>query len=241
MTEVFAEAISLVNLPFTVLLGLVVAYWGLVAFGVVTDQIGSGLGAGHDLEAGHDLHSGHDAHAGHDADSAAEGMVDGDGHLEGTLGGWLTGLIHFVNLGEVPIMGMLSILSLCLWTCSMVVNHYFTGHQAALAFAFLIPNLIVSAIATRYLTLPLRPLFRIMRRMEGDEAPMIGRMCRITTSTASPSFGQAEIETTGAPLLVDVRTMEGTALPRGANAVIFRADLERNIYYVVEASNPQLP
>lgn len=234
MTEVFTEALSLVNLPFTVLLGLVIAYWSLVSLGAISDQIGSGLEGGHDLEAGHDLHTGHDV------ESGADGAVDSDTHFEGTMGGWLTGLMHFINLGEVPIMGMLSILTLCVWTCSMVVNHYFTGHQASLALAFLIPNLVVSAIATRYLTLPLRPLFRLMRRAEGDDAPMVGRACRITTSSANPSFGQAEIETNGAPLLIDVRTMEGTTLPRGANAVIFRADPERNVYYVVEATNPQL-
>lgn len=228
MTEVFGEALSLVNLPFTALLGLVMIYWILVAVGAIGDQFGSDLGS--DLDANHDLDA-----------SADAGDASTDGHIaSGHGGGWFTGILHFINLGEVPIMAMLSILTLCLWTCSMIVNHYFTGHEASMALAFLVPNLIVSALATRYITLPLQPIFRMVRRAEGEHIPLVGRSCRITTSTANATFGQAEIETTGAPLLIDVRTMDGVALPRGADAVIFRHDAERGIYYVVEVSNPQL-
>jgi hypothetical protein len=215
MREVFAEAISLVNLPFTILLGVVMFYWLLVAVGAL------------------DSHGGADAHG---------DFHHGDFHHDGDAGGsWWAGMLDFINLGEVPITVALSVLSLCLWTCSLIANFYFTDHQALLALAFLLPNLIVSAVFTRYITLPLRPLFRMIRDAEGDFPPMIGQPCRITTSTANPTFGQAEVETKGAPLLIDVRTLDGVALPRGASAIIFREDNERGIYFVVEASNPQLP
>lgn len=209
MREVFAEAISLVNLPFTVLLGVVMFYWLLVAVGAL------------------------DSHGGADA--------NGDFQHDGDVGDWWVGALDFINLGEVPIMVALSVFSLCLWTCSLIANFYFTDHQAGLALASLLPNLIVSALFTRYITLPLRPLFRMLREAEGNALPLIGQPCRITTSTANPTFGQAEVETKGAPLLIDVRTLDGVALPRGANAIIFREDHERGIYFVVEASNPQLP
>lgn len=219
MLEIFTEAISYVNLPFTVLLGVVILYWLFVALGALDSDFGHDAD-GH-MDSGHD---GHDGHHGHHAED----------------GGFLSGMFHFINLGEAPLMVVLSLLSLSMWTCSLIVNFYFTGHSAVLALAFLVPNLLVSAIVTRYVTLPLRPLFRLLRRTEDNHQPMIGRPCRITTSNASSSFGQAEVETKGAPLLIDVRTMDGISLPRGANAVIFREDTERGIYYVVEASNPQL-
>jgi hypothetical protein len=188
-------------------------YWLLVAIGA--------------LEAQHGL----------ETDTDADGDLDLDGHL----GSWLSGVVHFINLGEVPIMVMLSVLALCLWTGSLIANFYFTDHQALLALACLVPNFLLSVLATRYLTLPLKQLFRMVRRAEGDEAPLVGRPCRITTSSANPSFGQAEVETGGAPLLIDVRTLDGVTLPRGTNAVIFRADVEQRIYYVVEVPDPQLP
>ncbi len=209
MLEVFSEAIALVNLPFTVLLGLVMFYWLLVALGALDTEFGA------------------DAHG------------DFEGH--GDAGEWSSGVVHFINLGEVPLMVVLSILSLCLWTGSLIANYYFTDHRALLALAFLLPNLMVSAVVTRYLSLPLRPLFRMLREAEGDALPLVGRPCRITTSTANPTFGQAEVQTDGAPLLIDVRTLDGVSLPRGASAVIFREDTERGIYFVVEVPDPQLP
>ena len=57
MREVFAEAITLVNLPFTILLGVVMFYWLLVAVGA--------LDANHGADAHGDFHHG-DFH--HDAD-----------------------------------------------------------------------------------------------------------------------------------------------------------------------------
>jgi hypothetical protein len=217
MLEIFTEAIRLVNLPFTVLLGVFVLYWLFVIVGALDSDFG-------DADADLGGHDGHDGHHGHHAED----------------GGFLTGMFHFINLGEAPLMVVLSILSLSMWICSLIANFYFTEHNALLALAYLVPNLLVSALVTRYVTLPLRPLFRLLRRAEDNHQPMVGRPCRITTSNASSSFGQAEVETNGAPLLIDVRTMDGISLPRGSNAVIFREDTERGIYYVIEASNPQL-
>lgn len=217
MSEVLSEAILAVNLPFTVLLGLVVIYWLLVALGALD----SSFGADGDVELHGDIHHHSDLH------------TDDPG--------WFDGVLRFINIGEVPVMVVLSVMSLCLWTCSLIANHYFTDFQVLLALAFLVPNLLVSALATRYLTLPLQPLFRMVRRAEGEAQSLVGRSCQITTSTANTAFGQAQVETNGAPLLIDVRTLDGVALPRGSNAVIFREDHERGVYYVAEVPNPQLP
>jgi len=207
--EVLSEAVALVNLPFTVLMGLVMIYWLLVALGALDSEFGT----------------------------EAHGGAHGDGNADH---GSLSGMLHFINLGDVPLMVVLSVLSLCLWTGSMIANHYFTGHNALLALAFLLPNLAVSLVVTRYLTLPLKPVFRLLRRDEDDAVPLVGRTCRITTSTANETFGQAEVETNGAPLLINVRTLEGAAMTRGATAVVFREDTERDIYFVTEVPDPKL-
>jgi hypothetical protein len=220
MHEIFWESVNYVNLPFTVLLAVVMFYWLLVALGALDTDFGS------DADGDFGAHAHLDSH-----DGQAHGHSDA---------GWFSGAFHFINLGDVPLMVVLSVLALCLWTGSLIANYYFTDHQALLALAFLVPNLIVSLVVTRYLTLPLRPVFRMLRRDEDDHVPVIGQPCRITTSTANEKFGQAQIETNGAPLLIDVRTIDDTALPRGATAVVVREDKERGIYFVVEVPQPQL-
>ncbi|MDB6174749.1 MAG: hypothetical protein JWL59_4060 [Chthoniobacteraceae bacterium] len=216
MHEVFLEAITFVNLPFTVLLGLIVLYWVMVVIGALDSTFGSEFD-GH-LESGTESSSDHDAN--HD--------------------GWISGLAHFINLGDVPLMVVMSVITLSLWTGSLIANRYVTGHQTLLALACLIPNLLISIVVTRYITLPLKPLFRMLRRNEDDAVPIVGQPCRILTSQVTGTFGQAEITTQGAPLLINVRTLDGSCLPKGAIAIVVREDRERDFYFVTAFPDPQM-
>ncbi len=224
MFEVLAEAVALVNLPFTVLLGLVVLYWSLVALGALDTSFGSDV----------------DAHVETEAHLEGHGAAHHESETDGHDGGWFSDVLHFINVGAVPLMVVLSVLSLSLWIGSMIANHYWTGGDPLLALAFILPNILVSAIVTRYVTLPLKPLFRLLRRDGEAHLSVVGQFCRIMTSQATGTFGQAEVTTKGAPLLIEVRTMDGLPLARGASAVVVREDNERGIYFVAEVPRPQL-
>lgn len=208
MLEVLSESIRYVNLPFTVLLGVVVLYWLFVVLGAL------------------DLSTGGDA--------------DADGHAESGDHGWFGHMLHFINVGDVPVMLVASVLILCLWIGSLISNFYFTGGSPGLALLCLVPNLVISLVVTRYVTMPLRPLFRYIMKEHGEERVVVGQMCQITTSQATDSFGQAEIATSGAPLLINVRTMDGSELPKGATAVVVQHDEARGIYFIADFPKPQL-
>src|SRR5262245_17679014 len=91
MIEVLSEAIALPNLPFTVLLGGLVAYWILVGSGLLHFDHGGGdlhHDFSHDLSADGHLAVGHgsdghlDGHAlsdGHGGSDGAHGDAHGDG------------------------------------------------------------------------------------------------------------------------------------------------------------------
>jgi hypothetical protein len=68
---------------------------------------------------------------------------------------------------------------------------------------------------------------------------IIGKHCRITTSEANGTFGQAEITTGGAPLLINVRLLNHELLKRGDIAVIVREDKEKRIFYITPNPLPQ--
>jgi hypothetical protein len=104
----------------------------------------------------------------------------------------------------------------------------------------LVPILLISAVVTRYLTMPFRPLLRALSREGEEHAPLIGRTCQITTTEANPRFGQAEIARKGAPVLIDVRTTDNDVLPRGSTGLIVRRDEDKGIYYVVPISSDRL-
>ena len=101
-----------------------------------------------------------------------------------------------------------------------------------LAAAALLPNLAVSIIATRYITFPFRPVFRRLTRERDEQVQIIGRQCIIVTGEATPEFGQAEIKTEGAPLLLNVRTLNDALLTKGETAVVARVDPDRSLYFI---------
>jgi hypothetical protein len=257
MQEVLTESISAVNLPFTLLLGVVILYWGMVALGFVDVHLFGDGDVDLHTDFHHDIH--HDAHM--DVNGEAHMDVHGDAHMETDVaghpfvpgdphpyigdkahhlskeagaegGGFWWGALAFLNVGHVPLTMVASVLALCLWTCSMMANHYFTGGSELLALAALVPNFLVSIVATRYITMPFRPLFRVLMRERDEQVQIIGQRCTILTSEATPEFGQAEIRTDGAPLLLNVRTLNDARCVRGETAVVVRHDSERGIHFI---------
>ena len=213
----------MVNLPFSVLLGLIVLYWLLVALGALDVHLFSDF----ESDLHHDLD--HDAH--HDLDSDL---------------GSFTKILHFVGVGDVPVMVIVSVLGLSMWLGSMIANYYLTGGSQLYALALLVPNFLISAIVTRYVTLPMRPLFRSLSKDRGAGEEVLGRVCQIVTSEATPTFGQAEITRSGAPVLINVRTLDDAVLVKGARAAVVRSDAEKGVYYItpmpsLESSQPQNP
>jgi hypothetical protein len=228
MIELISESFRLVNLPFTVLLILVVLYWLLVAVGAL-----GGPAADADL----DVHA--DAHLDHDVDidtmhHHVEGNHSGHGSHEG--GSWWGNTLKFVNLGDVPVMVVLSVLILSLWAFGIVANRYWAGDSALLKTAFLGANLVASVVITRYVTLPLKPIFRVLNKQYDESVKIVGEHCRVVTSEATSRFGQAEIATKGVPLLIHVRTLNDAVLRKGDLAVVVREDTEHRIFFIT--ANP---
>ena len=175
-------------------------------------------------------------------------IVDGDsppsggshGHASHEAGSIWSGVLKFVNLGEIPVMVVLSVLILSSWAFSMLANFYFTGGSPLLVAAFLAGNLVVSLFVTRYVTMPLKPIFRFISKQYDAPVKIVGEHCRIVTSEATPDFGQAEIATNGVPLLIHVRTLNDAVLRRGDTAVIVREDGDRRIFFVTANPVPSL-
>jgi hypothetical protein len=246
MYEVLTESIRWVNLPFTVLLGVVVLYWIMVGLGALDMSLFGDLDA--DLHA--DLHTDVNAHV--ETDVGDHPFVPGDpaglnsGEVHGLQkeiagdqhGGFFIQTLSFLNVGQVPLTLVISVLALCLWMGSMITNRYFTGGSALFSLALLVPNFIVSVIATRYITLPFRPLFRKLIRDRDEHGTIVGQRCIIVTSEATPEFGQAEIKTGGAPLLLNVRTINDACLTRGETAVVVRIDEDRSLYFISPLPKP---
>jgi hypothetical protein len=230
MFEVLAESVRLVNLPFTILLAGVVLYWLCVGLGFL--HFGEGA---HDVgvDAPGDIHA--DGHV------DASGHADTDAHGHGDLShGWLTSALKFLNVGEVPAMIILSILILCTWISSMISNHYWNDQSLLRALMFFVPNLVVSAIVTRYVTFPLKKFFTALNREYDEHHALVGRSAVVVTSEVNKEFGQVEITTKGSPVLLNARTLDDQVLKKGESCFVVKEDAARNLHFVVKVSSDKL-
>jgi hypothetical protein len=212
MGEIIHDALLIYNLPLTLLLGLSVLYWISVCFGML--DIGS-------FDA--DMHMDANVELGMDTDVDVHADAHGD-----IGGGAMMALARFVNIHEVPLMVVLSFQFIFMWMIGMISNHYLNRDESILlGGGLLIANFIGSAILTRIVTAPLKPLMRGLKKEWDDAGPIIGNAGTVKTAEVNETFGQVEVVRQGAPTLCNARTPEGAdPLKRGDTALVIDYNTE---------------
>lgn len=219
MIELWQHAISPINLPFTIILGAVVVYWLLVILGML------------DMD---------DGHANTHADAGMH--VDGDGHASGHAhsSGIFGSFMHFLHMGEVPFMVVVSLLSLFLWVGSIGVNYcYNEGGVVSKALILLVPVLVAGVVVTHFAALPFKKIFRMLDKDYDLHAPIVGSVGRVVSGEVSATFGQVVVEAKGAPITLNARVSEGSSLKKGDQALVIEEDKQNKTFKVVKYEQPK--
>ena len=206
MKEIWEQAILSYNLPLTILLGGVFLFW-----------IVSLLGVG-DVDT--------------DVDVDFDADMDGDAHGGGAFGF----ILRLVNAQDIPVMLVLSLLSLFMWTISIASNFYFNPSQSGgLALLYFLGNFVLSVLLVKWVTQPLRPFFRSIKNDQEHQEPLIGSAGVVKSRTLDSQFGQCEVvRPKGAPALLNCCLPEGSApLTRGDQILVIDYD-EKNKKFVVK-------
>jgi len=221
MQELLQAAVQVINLPWTILLGFVLLYWLLMIVGLFD----------FDTIDGHfDFHK--DVHLSGDPDAGGHDVPSNGG-------GWLHSVLHFLNLGDVPLMAVLSVLTLTCWTFSILANHHFNPEYSLLwGGVLLIPNLLICLVLTHFVTLPLRVVFRKLNQDQDAKIEVIGQVAKVTSGEANATFGQATIDHEGVPITLNVRAPAGTVFHRGDRVLVIEEDREKHTYQVVKYEEP---
>ena len=234
MLEFIQLCFAPVNLLFTLLLLSALGYWAMFFIGAVGLDILDDL----DLDVDSDVDVDLDVDV--DVDVDADLDVEADAELDGAAGGGRSGLfisfMRFLDVGDVPLMVLLTSLIASMWAVSIMTSHYFNPERSALyAVLWFIPNFALSACLTKVVTLPARYLFR--NSSSGIEKPtrIVGKTCIVTTSVVTTKSGQAEIRLeNAAPITLNVRCPEGKQpLRKGDEALILELVEDKGIYIVV--------
>jgi len=213
MLEVLQHAIALVNLPFTVLVALVLIYWVFSLLGALDLDF---LSFDFDAETELDVDGAHASH------------------------GLLFGVGRFLHLDAVPFMIALSFIAVFGWMASLILNGFLNpGFNAWIGLGLLPVSLIVSALATRLTLTPFRGVFSRIRQTEEKGPPILGQVGHVITSEVTDKFGMAELDQDGVHLKLQIRVQTGETLTRGDQVLFVKRDDDSGAFYVRKADSPQ--
>ncbi len=211
--EVLTHSVAAANLPYTILLGMVVLYWLLYILGAVGEDVLDFVGL--DLDADVDVD------------------VDVDLDVGGVFGGgFLNAVFAFFHIGQVPVVLILSVFIVCMWTISMVATRLLGDAGSVVAAMLVVPVIFAGLMATKALVMPFAPFLKKVFDQSSDKVEIIGKTCVVYSLKATESHGQAEFTMDGAPLLLNVKTKQGETLKRGEEAIVYGHDKENNIYLI---------
>ena len=215
--ELYTEALRWYNLPWSIMLALMMLYWIIATIGVI------------DLDS-LDFDLSLDANADIDADADIDTNVGG---------GVFAGILEFIHLGSLPLMVVLSGLVICAWSFAIIGNYYLNPTNIGflgfgISFAVSLPGVVVSSLTLW----PVAVLYKRLGNKTDGNLTMIGRTCKVRSDRVDASFGQAEISTPEGPLIVNVRlASESGPLIEGDSALIISEDVEHMLYTVRKISN----
>ena len=161
--------------------------------------------------------------------------VDQEHGLTSSLGLGLV-VFRFLNIGRVPLVVWFSVFAVVYWLVTLLFDRLLDNPELreSLFYAaqYTVRNVVLGVLLAKVVTQPLRDKFEPVEPNRAED--LIGRQCQITTSEVTRSFGQAQVPTGAAPLLLNVRVKE-TPLVKGDPAVIVDFDPEKNVYFVEKA------
>lgn len=216
MKELLDTSLTMPLLLPTFMLGLVILYWLSVIIGAI------------DLDF-LDFNVDTDVEVDMEVDIDADSGIDSGNEISMS---WMNSLLVFFNIGKVPFMVFLTMLSLPFWLLSIAVNHYIGFGSLFIGLLFVIPVFIVSLFIAKILTYPLAKLFSHMEKEDEESKSAIGKICLASSEVTDQKIGQAQVQTTGSPILLNIITRSGTSLKKGDSALVIEFKKDRNIYLV---------
>ena len=242
MKEIFDLSFSPANVFPTILVLFVALYWLVFLFGMLDLSFmdfdvdaGADLDADVDVDVGmdHDVHVEHDVSVEHDAeigkDIGKDMAKDIAGQGQTTSGGMR--ILHFLNLGDVPVMIFFSFFAVFYWAMSILGNHYLSEGKSILIAGILVGSFLIALLMAKLFTQPFRKMFREMGK--GD-APinLVGKLCTLELSVEGDRMGQARVVVGDRHLLINVRSEDGGRIPSGVRCLIVEREGNESIYRV---------
>ena len=168
-----------------------------------------------------------------DIDLDLDSDADVDADVGNAGGGLFTSFLKFVNATDVPLMIVVTFLSLGMWFSSLVGVYILRpSDNWLLALVIWLTGFILSCVVVAVITKPLIPVFKAFKKGEDDEEPIIGRESEVVTAHLTDQFGQVRVfRQHGATALINCKLTEGhKPLSKGDKVVVISREEESGVY-----------
>lgn len=145
-------------------------------------------------------------------------------------------ILAFLNLKEVPIMVVLSILSLFFWVASMFLCKTVENPGGLINALLMIPLFILCVLFTKIITNPLKGIFRRVNLEATElEGVNIGETVVLISEIKDGRIGQGEIEKDSSTLKINLKAEnKNDIFNKYEKAYISKKDNNKNIYYIIK-------
>lgn len=228
MTELLNAALLPETIVYSVLLCVVLLYWGMVILGAL--DLGA-FDVDVDMDADFDIDVDVDVDVDVDADIDAD--VDADVDAGGSVGGIMISMLKFFNFGKVPFMVLMSFLVLSLWFMSVVANHYWSDGSIWFPFVIFIPMLFIALIVTKIVTMPLIGLFDKLDDT-AQTINFIGKTATIILPVRVGKIGQADLFVDDLHITLSVKgsSKVHNTINKDTKVLMVEHNEDKSIYYV---------
>ncbi len=209
MTELFNATFSAVNIIPAIFLTFVLFYWLLVIFGAL--DISS-----FDFDV--DL----DVEAEFDADAAADATGEADIS-------WLNSLLSFFNIDKIPLMVFITFWAIPLWAISIMFNHLIGNESFLISLIFLVPNVIVSALIAKPLTIPFVKIFGALNENSEGTQDLLGQIGKVRIGASDSKMGQGDVNIDGSSYRLNIKTRSGN-ISKGEQFLVVNYIAEGSFY-----------
>lgn len=221
MEQLIQSALAPANVFYTILLAVILVYWLTVFLGAL------------DLEfLDFDLDTEIDGDIDIDADVDVDADLDGDMDGDAAGGGWFTTTLSFFNLGQVPFMIFLSLLSLSLWVGAMLAYDGFGIGREWFFLIWLIPNLLIALFITKLISTPFKGLHRRLNEGGTKKRELVGKIGEVTLTVRPESLGRIELLVKEDTFTLDVLSANEDVISVGQKVLIVEYDPQADTYRV---------
>jgi len=160
---------------------------------------------------------------------------DLDMDMDGDASGPLSAIAVFIEIGEVPVALVFSIIVLNFWILSMLLYFLPIVAGGIINGLLLIPAFILGIFITKFEVKPLRKIFQKRKSEDSADEQVLAHRCVLLTDLEFGKLGQARVNRKGASLVINVKPLfNEETFEKDELAFVYRKDKVDDVYYIAK-------